>query len=52
MKNTFKRLQYSLQVPAAIVYAFFQQKLGGISDKIRRTQPIAIGLIFSGIVSN
>ncbi|MEL3958195.1 MFS transporter [Caldifermentibacillus hisashii] len=38
-------------VPAAIVYAFFQQKLGGISDKIGRTKPLAIGLIVSGIVS-
>lgn len=38
-------------IPASLVYAFLPSKLGGISDKIGRIIPMAIGLIGSGIVS-
>lgn len=38
-------------IPAALVYSFLPSRLGGISDKIGRIIPMAIGLIISGIVS-
>jgi MFS family permease len=38
-------------IPASLVYAFLPAKLGGISDKIGRTIPMAIGFVGSGIVS-
>lgn len=38
-------------IPSALVYAYLQQRLGGVSDKIGRIKPMAIGLVVAGGVS-
>ena len=38
-------------IPAALIYSFLPSKLGGVSDKIGRIQPMALGLVGSGLVS-
>ena len=37
--------------PASLVYAFLPSRMGGISDKMSRIKPMAVGLIISGIMS-
>lgn len=38
-------------LPSALVFAFFQSRLGKVSDRIGRRLPIAIGLLVSGLSS-